>query len=72
MVHIGELLFSVSFSVPTKKQFTVLLIKPDAVLAGKADEIVERVSCWFVEDLICVIAMDVLSYRWRPRVLKCW
>ena len=29
---------------PTPKQFTVMVIKPDAVQAGKVDEIVERVS----------------------------
>ena len=29
---------------PTKKQFTVLVIKPDAVQAGKVDEILEKVS----------------------------
>ena len=29
---------------PTPKQFTVLVIKPDAVQAGKVDEIVEKVG----------------------------
>ena len=28
---------------PTPKQFTVMVIKPDAVQAGKVDEIIERV-----------------------------
>ena len=28
---------------PTRKQFTVLVIKPDAVQAGKVDEILEKV-----------------------------
>ena len=32
-----------SHSEPTPKQFTVLLIKPDAVKAGRVDEIVEKV-----------------------------
>lgn len=30
---------------PTHKQFTVMVIKPDAVQAGKIDEIIERVRC---------------------------
>jgi hypothetical protein len=29
---------------PTPKQFTVLVIKPDAVQAGKVDDIVEKVG----------------------------
>ncbi len=29
---------------PTPKEFTVMVIKPDAVQAGKIDEIIERVS----------------------------
>lgn len=29
---------------PTHKEFTVMVIKPDAVQAGKIDEIIERVS----------------------------
>ncbi len=29
---------------PTRKEFTVMVIKPDAVQAGKIDEIIEKVS----------------------------
>jgi hypothetical protein len=35
--------------VPTKKEVTLMIIKPDAVKAGKVDEIIEQVytySCY--------------------------
>ena len=37
---------------PTPKQFTVLLIKPDAVQAGRVDEIVEKVGSMFPSKLV--------------------
>ena len=32
------------YSEPTKKQVTVLVIKPDIVREGKVDEIIEKVN----------------------------
>ena len=43
------------FSVePTPKQFTVLVVKPDAVQAGKVDEIIEKVG-WSYASIKCLI-----------------
>ena len=36
-------------SAPTKKQYTVMVIKPDAVESGKVEEIVERVRSKGIE-----------------------
>jgi len=38
-------IYSVCYVVPIKKQFTVAVIKPDAVTEGKVDEIIEKVVC---------------------------
>lgn len=37
------MLSSYAISVPTKKEVTLMLIKPDAVKADRVDEIIEQV-----------------------------
>ncbi len=39
-----SLSLSLSHPAPTLKQYTIMVIKPDAVQAGKVEEIVERVK----------------------------
>ena len=41
---------------PTPKQFTVLVIKPDAVQAGKVEDIVEKVG-WSYVSLKCLFEL---------------
>ena len=44
--------YTCACAVPTKKQYTVAIIKPDAVAAGTAEEILEKMEAAGMEVLL--------------------
>lgn len=58
---------------PVKKEITVFVVKPDAVKAGKVEEIIAKVR----REEICsggweYSAIRYVGCRWRSLATKCW
>ena len=49
---------------PTPKQITVLLIKPDAVQAGKVDDIVEKVGFLSISTMSYMYVISSVPPTW--------
>ena len=66
--------YTFPFAEPTPKQYTVLLIKPDAVQAGKVDEIIEKVGLYFCFSEhyhVLLLCINYLS-RWSRKAMRYW